>query len=652
MLPDIEYKRENAPPGDLITNRWTSGDAILQSIGQGDLEVTPLQVATLYATLANGGTLVKPHLAERIERPDGTKLADVPAPARRKVGIDPFVLSSIRAGLLGATHDESGTADSTYAGFEPAVAGKTGTAEKAGKRDYAWFAGYAPADAPEIVVVAIVEQGGFGGDIAAPAAARVFAKYFDVEPPEWPPPSGQDEREPPAADAPTWVLGPDGQLVLHGRPRQRAAAGRGGDAMTLGLVLRRLDYSLLLAVFGVIAVGFATIESATRADIQGDPDYYTTRHLVYLLAGALLGLVAALVDPKVYRRLIWPIYGVTLVGMIVVLGFSAARGSTRWIQLGEFNLQPSEIGKIALIVVLAAIVGRRSRERPGAWSTIFIAALVTAPLFALVFVQPDLGTSTVYVAIALTILFVGGMRLTQFVTLAIIAVGVGFLVLSVLPAAGVEVLRDYQVARVTGFLDSDSEAAYQTTQSKIAIGSGGLLGKGADGATQTSGDFLPEHHTDFVFAVVGEQRGFVGAALVLALYIVIIWRADPHHHARGDGVREPARGRPGGDAADAGLRQRRDGHRPRADDGHPAAVHDVRRLEHVDQPDRGRLALRGADTRRRAGAASDRADPRGRGQHAAGPARAGPGRPALTTPSDADEGLARAGQRSMPSPTR
>jgi len=295
--------------------------------------------------------------------------------------------------------------------------------------------------------------------------------------------------------------------------------------VTLGLVLRRLDYSLLLAVFGIIAVGFATIESATRADIQGDPDYYTTRHLVYLIAGAVLGLVAALVDPKVYRRLIWPIYGVTLAGMIVVLGFSAARGSTRWIQLGEFNLQPSEIGKIALIVVLAAIVGRRSRERPGAWSTIFIAALVTAPLFALVFVQPDLGTSVVYVAIALTILFVGGMRLTQFVTLAIVAVGIGFLVLSVLPAAGVEVLRDYQVARVTGFLDSDSDSAYQTTQSKIAIGSGGLLGKGAQGATQTSGDFLPEHHTDFVFAVVGEQRGFVGAALVLALYIVIIWRA-------------------------------------------------------------------------------------------------------------------------------
>jgi penicillin-binding protein 2 len=218
VLPDIEYKRENAPPGDLITNRWTSGDAILQSIGQGDLEVTPLQVATLYSALANGGTLVKPHIAEKIERPDGTKLADLPAPARRKVNIDPFVLSSIRAGLLGATHDDSGTADATYASFEPAVAGKTGTAQKAGKRDYAWFAGYAPADAPEIVVVAIIEQGGFGGDIAAPAAARVFAKYFVVDPPEWPPPSRTDEREPPPPDAPTWVLGPDGQLVFTDDP--------------------------------------------------------------------------------------------------------------------------------------------------------------------------------------------------------------------------------------------------------------------------------------------------------------------------------------------------------------------------------------------------------------------------------------------------
>ena len=230
---------------------------------------------------------------------------------------------------------------------------------------------------------------------------------------------------------------------------------------------------------------------------------------------------------------------------------------------------------------------------------------MTAPLFALVFVQPDLGTSVVYVAIALTILFVGGMRLTQFVTLAIVAVGIGSWCSSVLPAAGVEVLRDYQVARVTGFLDPDSDSAYQTTQSKIAIGSGGLLGKGADGATQTSGDFLPEHHTDFVFAVVGEQRGFVGAALVLALFIVIIWRAIRTITLAGDAVREPARGGSRGHAADAGLRQRRDGHRPRADDGHPAAVHDVRRLEHPHQPDRDRAAVRGADTRRRAGAATD-----------------------------------------------
>jgi rod shape determining protein RodA len=295
--------------------------------------------------------------------------------------------------------------------------------------------------------------------------------------------------------------------------------------VSLGLILRRLDYSLLLAVFGIAAVGMATIESATRLDEPGDPDYYTTRHLVYLVAGGSLGLVAAFVPPHVYRRLAWPIYALTIVGLVVVLGFSAARGSTRWISLGEFNLQPSEIGKVALVVALAALVARRSRQRPGAWSTVLLVGLVTLPLFALVFVQPDLGTATVYLAIAATVLFIGGMRATQFATLVIVAVAISFLVFSVLPAAGVEVLRDYQVARVTGFLDDDSSAAYQTTQSKIAIGSGGLLGKGADGATQTSGDFLPEHHTDFVFSVVGEQRGFLGAALVLALYIVVIWRA-------------------------------------------------------------------------------------------------------------------------------
>jgi penicillin-binding protein 2 len=219
VLPDIAYKRETYP-GDLINNRWTSGDAVLSSIGQGDVQVTPLQIASLYAAIANGGTLVRPHLGEVVERPDGTTLRDLRKDFKPRgvVKIDPLLLSSIRAGLLSATHDDIGTADAVYRSFDPPVAGKTGTAQKAGKRDFAWFAGYAPADNPEIAVVALVEQGGFGGDIAAPAAGMVFAKWFGVNPPPWPVPVDTSNRTLPDANSPTWVLGPNGELVFTDDP--------------------------------------------------------------------------------------------------------------------------------------------------------------------------------------------------------------------------------------------------------------------------------------------------------------------------------------------------------------------------------------------------------------------------------------------------
>ena len=143
------------------------------------------------------------------------------------------------------------------------------------------------------------------------------------------------------------------------------------------------------------------------------------------------------------------------------------------------------------------------------------------------FLEPDLGTAIVYGAAWLAILFVAGARLLQIAAVLAVVVGGVLLVFDVLPATGVRLLQPYQQARLTAFLDpqGSSEAAYQAQQSKIAIGSGGLSGKGSHGATVSQQGFLPERHTDFIFAVVGEQRGFLGAAFLLALYVVIVWRA-------------------------------------------------------------------------------------------------------------------------------
>jgi rod shape determining protein RodA len=157
-------------------------------------------------------------------------------------------------------------------------------------------------------------------------------------------------------------------------------------------------------------------------------------------------------------------------------------------------------------------------------SRIMLLALVPAML---VVAQPDLGSGLVYVAIALVVLFMAGTKWTHFAALAAIAAVAVAIVLAAAPAVGVEVLKPYQVNRLTAFLsptDNPRKEGYQINQSLTAIGSGGKTGRG-DAATQTRLDFLPEHHTDFIFSVVGEELGFVGAALVLSMFALLIWRA-------------------------------------------------------------------------------------------------------------------------------
>jgi rod shape determining protein RodA len=275
----------------------------------------------------------------------------------------------------------------------------------------------------------------------------------------------------------------------------------------------------------LLYIGERAVKVATVNDLPGDPGFFDRRHIIYILAGLVLGSIAAFVDPKLYRRLFWIIYGSTIGLLIIVLGFSAARGSQRWIPLPFFTLQPSEIGKVTMIVCLSIIVADCVRRGISGWNMVIRASLLMLPPFALVFIQPDLGTSIVYVAITLAILVVAGLPGRNLLVIGGIGLAIVVLVLGILPTVGLPLLRPYQTERITAFLDPDggSPAAYQAEQSMIAIGSGGLVGRG-EGASQTAGNFLPEHHTDFVFAVVGENRGFIGSAIVLLLYLLVLWR--------------------------------------------------------------------------------------------------------------------------------
>jgi rod shape determining protein RodA len=201
------------------------------------------------------------------------------------------------------------------------------------------------------------------------------------------------------------------------------------------------------------------------------------------------------------------------------------RGSNRWIDLPFFQLQPSELAKVLLCVSLAAYVFERVRRPFALHHTLKLLALGLVPA-GLVFLQPDLGTGIVLVAIAMTILFVAGIPWQHFAAIGALAIVVAGGVYAAGSAVGIDFLHGYQEDRLTAFLhpsEDPSDASYQVNQSIIAVGSGEELGRGDD-ATQSELLFLPERHTDFIFAVIGERFGFAGAAFVVLLYSVLFWR--------------------------------------------------------------------------------------------------------------------------------
>jgi rod shape determining protein RodA len=289
----------------------------------------------------------------------------------------------------------------------------------------------------------------------------------------------------------------------------------------------RIDPLLAIAAIGLIACSVYVVGNATQDDIAGDPDHYLIRQAIYGIVGIVLMLLLARLDYSRLRELKLGIY-TSMIGLILLVFAvgAAARGSKRWIELPFLRLQPSEVGKVLLVVALAAFMVDRVRRLNERETTSRILLLAIVPAM-LVVAQPDLGSGLVYMAIAVAVLFVAGTKWTHFAAIGTIAAVAVAGVLVVAPAVGVEVLHDYQKDRLTAFVsptEDPREQGYQLRQATVAIGAGEKTGRGADGATQTRLDFLPEHHTDFVFAVVGEMFGFAGAAFVLSLYALLIWR--------------------------------------------------------------------------------------------------------------------------------
>jgi len=289
--------------------------------------------------------------------------------------------------------------------------------------------------------------------------------------------------------------------------------------------MRHVDVVLLLAVIALSVIGLLAIYSATHQSLQAvgaDTGYYVKRQITFLALGAVILLAIASFDYRFLKVYAGVVYVASLVLLVLVrtpLG-TTVKGSQRWFSFFGFQLAPSEVAKLALICMLAAFLSEIRGDLT--LQDVFRASGLAAVPGLLVFLQPDLGSSIVFVAILVGVLVVAGARARYLGVLALTAL--------VLIFAGFQVglVKEYQLQRLQAFLDSgnvSANARYNREQAEIAIGSGGLTGRGFMNGTQTNLDFVPEQHTDFIFTVVGEEFGFVGAMALLGLYALLFWRA-------------------------------------------------------------------------------------------------------------------------------
>ena len=296
-----------------------------------------------------------------------------------------------------------------------------------------------------------------------------------------------------------------------------------------GAAWRHVDWVLVLAVIAISALGALMIFSATRGRRGADTvdPYFLERQGLYVVIGLGLMAFTAAVDYRRLRELAPLIYGTTLFLLFAVLTplGSNRRGAQAWFTLPSgFQLQPSEFAKLGLIIMLASYCGVSTSSGEllpmGPQRIAKALALALVPLL-LILLQPDLGTGLVFGAVTVAVLSVSGTKARYLLLLGLVVVAISAGVLK----SGV--LQDYQKDRLTTFINPTKgtrDAAFNLNQSKIAIGSGGLIGKGPFEGTQTKLRYVPEQHTDFIFSVVGEETGFLGSALLLALFGVVMWR--------------------------------------------------------------------------------------------------------------------------------
>jgi rod shape determining protein RodA len=304
----------------------------------------------------------------------------------------------------------------------------------------------------------------------------------------------------------------------------RAEPSRFTDVTTrsVGAVWRSYDlqlttYAALLGVFGLVMAYTNSVEAGQSIMDSGT---VFSRALMWSALAIVVFVIATAFDYRWLKTLVWPIYALNIGLLVLTLAIGdGVGGSARWVSVGPFTFQFSELAKILMITVLAVYLGNRE-GRLDSLTSVLGACLLTVPAIMLVMLQPDLGSSLVLAAILAGMLFMSGASLRW-----LIAMGIGVLVAVAL--SWTYVLRDYQKDRISSFLSGSADtqgSGWQVLQSQITVGSGGLLGTGLTNGTQTRGEFLPVQESDFVFAVLAQELGFIGAIVVFVLYGALLWR--------------------------------------------------------------------------------------------------------------------------------
>lgn len=290
-------------------------------------------------------------------------------------------------------------------------------------------------------------------------------------------------------------------------------------------LIKNIDFTFLALIAGILAMSSFVLSSATL-NVSNDPLIYVKKHLVWITAGTIGMVIIAAINYNNFREYSKPIYVISILALIVTLAIGK---ESSWIPLGSYQLQPSEFAKVAIIITFAKFLA----DRQGRLNTLkdLIPCFLFVGFPTLLIAPADLGTSLVFIAITFGMLFVAGADLKLLLKI----LGAGFVFLVAILVAHFQFgmpmpLEDYQLMRLVVFLNPYNDgyngqgAGYHIIQSQVAIGSGGVLGKGLYHGSQVQLNFLPEHHTDFIFSVVGEELGFVGALGLLVMYFGLLYR--------------------------------------------------------------------------------------------------------------------------------